>query len=122
MNNSSWERDMPIYMSNYTGAQIDENLGKGASALQAADVKNDLVSTDTNKPLSAAQGKALEDNKAPIASPTFTGTVGGITATHVGLGNVDNTSDADKPVSTAQQAALDLKASLSALHATALLF
>ena len=27
----------------------------------------------------------------------------------VGLGNVDNTSDADKPVSTAQQAALDLK-------------
>lgn len=28
----------------------------------------------------------------------------------VGLGNVDNTSDASKPVSTAQQAALDLKA------------
>lgn len=28
----------------------------------------------------------------------------------VGLGNVDNTSDLDKPVSTAQQAALDLKA------------
>ncbi|MHB8842948.1 MAG: hypothetical protein ACYC56_14375, partial [Candidatus Aquicultor sp.] len=27
----------------------------------------------------------------------------------VGLGNVDNTSDASKPVSTAQQAALDLK-------------
>lgn len=27
----------------------------------------------------------------------------------VGLGNVDNTSDADKPVSTAQQSALDLK-------------
>ena len=32
-----------------------------------------------------------------------------VTATQVGLGNVDNTSDADKPVSTAQQAALDLK-------------
>lgn len=29
----------------------------------------------------------------------------------VGLGNVDNTSDADKPVSTAQQTALDLKVS-----------
>jgi hypothetical protein len=28
----------------------------------------------------------------------------------VGLGNVDNTSDANKPVSTAQQAALDAKA------------
>lgn len=31
----------------------------------------------------------------------------------VGLGNVDNTSDVNKPVSTAQQAALDLKQSLS---------
>jgi len=31
----------------------------------------------------------------------------------VGLGNVDNTSDANKPVSTATQAALDLKADLS---------
>lgn len=33
-----------------------------------------------------------------------------VTKTQVGLGNVDNTSDADKPVSTAQQAALNLKA------------
>lgn len=32
-----------------------------------------------------------------------------VTAAQVGLGNVNNTSDADKPVSTAQQAALDLK-------------
>jgi hypothetical protein len=45
-------------------------------------------------------------------SPTFTGTVSGITATMVGLGNVDNTSDANKPVSTAQQTALNLKANL----------
>ncbi|MEX5689716.1 hypothetical protein, partial [Pseudomonas silesiensis] len=41
------------------------------------------------------------NNKAPINSPTFTGTVGGITASMVGLANVDNTSDANKPVSTA---------------------
>ena len=40
-----------------------------------------------------------------------------VTAEQVGLGNVDNTSDADKPVSTAQQAALDLKADKSALEA-----
>jgi hypothetical protein len=32
-----------------------------------------------------------------------------LTKSDVGLGNVDNTSDADKPVSTAQQTALDLK-------------
>lgn len=32
-----------------------------------------------------------------------------VTAAQVGLGNVNNTADADKPISTAQQAALDLK-------------
>lgn len=42
-----------------------------------------------------------------ISSPT------GITKTDVGLGNVDNTSDANKPVSTAQQSALDLKLNTS---------
>jgi hypothetical protein len=47
--------------------------------------------------------------KAPLASPTFTGTVSGITSAMVGLGNVDNTSDANKPVSTATQTALDAK-------------
>ena len=46
---------------------------------------------------------------APLASPTFTGTVGGITKTMVGLGNVDNTTDAGKPVSTATQTALNGK-------------
>jgi hypothetical protein len=53
------------------------------------------------------------DAKAPTADPTFTGTVSGVTKTHVGLGNVDNTSDANKPVSTATQTALDAKANLS---------
>ena len=33
--------------------------------------------------------------------------------TNLGLGNVDNTSDANKPVSTAQQTALDGKAAAS---------
>jgi len=51
--------------------------------------------------------------KAPLNSPTFTGTVSGITATMVGLGNVDNTSDANKPVSTATQTALDAKLNLA---------
>ena len=51
--------------------------------------------------------------KAPTANPTFTGTVAGVTKTHVGLGNVDNTTDANKPVSTAQQTALNLKANIA---------
>jgi len=50
---------------------------------------------------------------APLASPTFTGTVSGITKSMVGLGNVDNTSDANKPISTATQTALNLKVNIS---------
>lgn len=42
-----------------------------------------------------------------------------ITKANIGLGNVDNTSDADKPVSTATQAALDLKEDKSNLKALA---
>ena len=36
----------------------------------------------------------LDTAKAPKASPTFTGTVSGVTATHIGLGNVTNESKA----------------------------
>ena len=50
---------------------------------------------------------------ALLAGPTFTGTVGGITKSMVGLSNVDDTTDANKPVSTATQTALDLKLNLS---------
>jgi hypothetical protein len=49
--------------------------------------------------------QAALDAKAPIASPTFTGTVGGITKAMVGLSAVDNVADASKPVSTDQAAA-----------------
>ena len=44
--------------------------------------------------------------KAPLASPTFTGTVSGITKTMVGLGSADDTADTAKPVSTAQATAI----------------
>jgi hypothetical protein len=45
----------------------------------------------------------------------FLGTVSGITKTMVGLGSVDNTTDIGKPVSTAQQTALNAKANNSDL-------
>ena len=48
-------------------------------------------------------------DKAPVNNPSFTGTVGGITKAMVGLGDVNNTSDAGKPVSSATQTALDTK-------------
>jgi|CXWL01.1.fsa_nt_gi hypothetical protein len=50
---------------------------------------------------------ALNAHLADLANPHV------VTKTQVGLGNADNTSDANKPVSTAQQTALDLKADLA---------
>ena len=50
-------------------------------------------------------------NKTGGEEETFA-MVSDLTKSQVGLSNVDNTSDANKPVSTAQQAALDLKANL----------
>ena len=49
---------------------------------------------------------AVVNTKAPLASPTFSGTVTGITKSMVGLANVDNTSDANKPVSGATVTAI----------------
>ncbi len=77
-----------------------------------------IVDADINASAAIAQSKVsgLTSDlalKAPLADPTFTGTVSGITKSMVGLGNVDNTSDANKPVSTATQTALDLKADLA---------
>lgn len=79
----------------------------GAVSLVKADVGlgNADNTSDVNKPVSSATTTQL-NLKANIASPTFTGTVGGITASMVGLDNVDNTSDLNKPVSTATSTAL----------------
>lgn len=50
---------------------------------------------------------------APVQSVNWQIWIVVLDKTDVGLWNVDNTSDADKPVSTAQQAALDLKLDLA---------
>lgn len=92
----------------------DEVAAKAALSLAKADVGLGSVdnTADSAKPVSTAQQTALS-LKANLASPTFTGTVGGISKGMVGLGNVDNTADAAKPVSTATQTALNLKANLA---------
>lgn len=92
--------------TNRTPAQVKTDLVLVKGDVGLGNVDN---TSDSAKPISTATQTAL-DLKAPIASPTFTGTVAGITKSMVGLGNVDNTSDANKPVSTATQTALDLKA------------
>lgn len=99
------------------GDKTMQTLDKTAVGL--ANVDN---TSDANKPVSSATQTAL-NAKAPTASPTFTGTVtlpattNGLAKGNVGLGNVDNTSDAAKPISTATQTALDGKAAATHVHA-----
>jgi hypothetical protein len=86
--------------------------------LTSPKINEDVILTATATELNYVDGvtSAIQtqiNNKAPLADPTFTGTVSGVTKTHVGLGNVDNTSDANKPISTATQTALDLKAAIA---------
>lgn len=101
-----------------TGGTANDNTGW---------VQTNLVGTIGNDPISFSQfsgsgtytaGSGLSltgtqfsaDNTiARLESPTFTGTVGGITKAMVGLENVDNTSDTNKPVSTAVQTELNKK-------------
>ena len=53
------------------------------------------------------------DTTAAVAHTPLTNNPHSVTATQVGLGNCENTSDLDKPISTLAQAALDLKAPLA---------
>lgn len=72
------------------------------------------ISTTANGTTTGVDTLIVSANGTTVNSAlTVNGTVTGINSSMVGLGNVDNTSDADKPVSTATQTELDDKVSLS---------
>jgi hypothetical protein len=96
--------------------QFDDALNETLEDEEAPLPANLRAAANIDTQIGTATQAAL-DLKAPIASPTFTGTVGGVTKSMVGLGNVDNTSDANKPISTATQAALDVRLSTFATQA-----
>ena len=98
-----------------SGSGISLSYANSELTVRVSGLNSSYIS-DFSSAVSTATQTAL-NSKAPLASPTFTGTVNGITKSMVGLGNVDNTSDANKPISTAQQTALDGKASSSHNHA-----
>ena len=75
---------------------------------------------DTAKPVSTATQTALNAKENTVTAGTSAQYYRGdktwqtLNKSAVGLGNVDNTADTAKPVSTAQQSALDLKQNTSA--------
>lgn len=121
------------------GGAVTSVAGRtGAVTLVKGDVGLAQVdnTADADKPVSTAQQSALNGKETAgavaaheLALPHITlaqaaavapvqsvaGRTGAVTLVKgdVGLGNVDNTSDASKPVSTAQQTALDAKQSTS---------
>lgn len=97
---------------NELAAAINDDASFASTVTTALGTKAPIASPTFTGTVTIPSGASIS-GYAPIASPTFTGTVGGITKSMVGLGNVDNTTDANKPVSTATQTALDLKLNLS---------
>ncbi len=102
---------------------VDANGRVETDPVFNSSIAQGITGTDTaywNKKLNTADTSAMLANyrtalnaKAPLASPTFTGTVSGIDKAMVGLGSVDNTTDLNKPVSTLTQTALNLKVNVS---------
>lgn len=91
---------------------------QGAIVLTKADVGLSNVdnTSDANKPISSATATALAGKEAAFAAGTVSQYRRGdktwqtLDKAAVGLSAVDNTTDLAKPVSTAQQTALNLKA------------
>lgn len=89
-----------------TDQVLSFNTRTGAITLLSADVTGALGYTPTSV-------TGLTGTQSVAAFKTGLSLV----KADVGLGNVDNTSDVNKPVSTAQQSALDLKLNISAYTA-----
>lgn len=87
----------------------DDALAARATALENGKANSSHTHTTSDITDFPTLGNAASKNVGTGANDVAAGNHGH-TKDQVGLGNVDNTSDANKPVSTAQQAALDTKA------------
>lgn len=94
--------------------ETDADIVKvAATGIQATDVKGALEELNNN--ITAITGGGVVTGVKGDAETTYRLGQVNITKANIGLGNVENTSDANKPISTATQAALDLKADLTAI-------
>ena len=104
--------------SNYklTGAEIGAGFD-AAGAAAAAQAASQPLDTDLTAiaALDSSTSGAIASDGAGWIKKTYAQfkTALSLVKADVGLGNVDNTADTAKPVSTAQQTALDLKANLA---------
>jgi hypothetical protein len=95
----------------HTAADISDATATGRSVIKAADAaaaRTAIGAGTSSLVIGTTAGTAKAGDYVPVKAD-------------VGLGNVDNTSDANKPVSTATQTALNLKADTATLGAKVLL-
>ena len=90
---------------------INDALVAGVGLDKTYDDVNNLITIDIDSTVATLTGTQTLTNKT-LTSPVIN-TPTGITKSDVGLSNVDNTSDVDKPVSIATQSALDAKANIA---------
>jgi hypothetical protein len=93
-----------------TDTLTNKSISLGSNTVTSTLAQLNTAVTDAD--VASLAGSETLTNKT-LTSPVIN-TPTGITKTDVGLANVDNTTDAGKPVSTATQTALDLKANLAA--------
>lgn len=83
------------------------NYAAGYEALFAKNSENEIVNLLSNDATVAALTNMVEQHIDDENNPH------NVTKAQIGLGNVDNTSDADKPISTATQTALNAKLNIA---------
>lgn len=88
-----------------------------SSNFNLSDDTTDEITEGDNKFVSATEKAKITTNETSVSNHTSnTSNPHSVTKTQVGLSNVDNTADTDKPISAATQLALDDKASLAHDH------
>jgi hypothetical protein len=105
------------YVDGVTSSIQTQLNGKQATVANVSDVEIGYLDGVTSAIQTQLDDKSTASKTETLTNKTLTSPVintpTGITKTDVGLANVDNTTDANKPVSTATQTALDLKANLA---------
>ena len=107
----------------YTEAEMNTKLtakldttGNASNVTNTFTQASTLANLTTGEKLSISLGKIMKAIADLISHIGNKSNPHGVTKSQVGLGNVDNTTDLNKPISTATQKALDGKASASHTH------
>lgn len=100
------EKEKLAGLSNYDDTNITQKLNKKVDKITGKGLSTEDYTTSEKTKLGTIEEGAQVNTVTSVAGRTGAVT---LTKTDIGLDNVDNTSDDDKPISTATQTALDSK-------------